>query len=450
MQVVIIGAGTVGTSIAELLCHEGHSVTVIDNDEEKTKRIYNELDVRTVLGQGSQTSILFQADTATADVVLAVTGNDEVNIVAASIARGMGAKRSVARVYAPVFRDLSTFDYEAHFGINRLLSLEHLTAMELARAIRNPTSLFVENFARGELEIQEVTVSAKSAFVDKSIRDMALPSKIRLGSISRNEKTWIASADDELKAGDRLGIIGRTEDIENVKTLFQKTVAPKRRIMIAGGGETGYHLAKVLDERRFSVLLMESDLNRCEKLAARLPHVTVIQCDATSRNVLEEERVASADVFVACTGDDENNMVAGVEAKELGAKQILAIVGRSDYGNIISKLGIDFAVSEREVMAKQINGYLDEGPIIAKSCIAGGTVNVIEADIIGEAPITGKPLAELDLPGKTLIAAVSRQGFSYVPGASSKLEDGDTVIALAETNSLSALKKMFNGPKNSQ
>ena len=443
MRVIVIGAGTVGNSIADQLCQDGHSVTVIDHDEEKTKRIYNELDVRTVVGQGSNTSVLFQADAISADVVLAVTGNDEVNIVAASIAKSMGAKRTVARVYAPVFRDLSTFDYESHFGIDRLLSLEHLTAMELARAIRNPTSLVVENFARGELEIQEVTVSPQSPLINKSLREAALPSKIRLGSIVRNGEVWVAEANDEIKVGDRLGIIGKPEDIENVKTMFQKKTEPKRRVMIAGGGETGYHLAKVLNTDRFNVLLMEADLERCEHLAARLPHVTVIQCDATSRAVLEEERVATADVFVACTGDDENNIMAGVEAKELGAKQILSIVGRPDYANVVGKLGIDVAVSEREVMAKQVLGYLNTGPINSKTSLANGMVTILEVNVLKGALITRAPLAELELPPKCLIAGVSRQGFTYVPGATSKLEPGDTVIVFVEKDSLKKINKQF-------
>ena len=151
MRILTLGAGTVGTWIADLLCRYRHDVTVVDTDPENVRRINNDLDVRAIQGSASQSSVLFQAGVMGCDICLAVTGIDEVNLVAASMAKAMGVKRSVARVYAPVFRDLSTFDYQRHFGIDRLLSLEHLTAMELARAIRNPESITLEHFARGQL-----------------------------------------------------------------------------------------------------------------------------------------------------------------------------------------------------------------------------------------------------------------------------------------------------------
>ena len=159
MRVVTLGAGTVGTWIADLLCQHRHSVTVVDTDPEHIKRINTELDVRAITGSASRSSVLFQAEIIGCDLCLAVTGNDEVNLVAASMAKAMGARRSIARVYAPVFRDLSTFDYQRHFGIDRMLSLEHLSAMELARGIRNPGSVALENFARGGLEVQELVIA---------------------------------------------------------------------------------------------------------------------------------------------------------------------------------------------------------------------------------------------------------------------------------------------------
>ena len=443
MRIVVLGAGTVGTSIAEMLCDAGHSVTVVDNDEKQTKKIYDQLDVRTVTGSASQTSVMFQAEISTCDICLAVTGDDEVNIVAGSIAKAMGARRSVARVYAPVFRDLSTFDYQTHFNIDRLLSLEHLTAMELAREIRSPGSVVVENFARGELEIQEVVLSEKSSVLGKPLFELGLPTTIRIGSIYRNGRMWIPKADDRLEASDRLGIIGRPADVEKIKGMFQKGGGHKQRVMIAGGGETGYHLARALENDRFSVLLMESDPSRCEHVAAGLKRATVVQCDATSRLVLEEEHVAKVDIFVACTGDDENNIIAGVEARELGAEKILAIVGRPDYANIVGKLGIDRAVSEREVMAKQIMGFLNSGPVITRMLLPGGTISVYEVDVLAGALATEHPLKKLPLPKACLIAAVMRKGFAHVPGADTQLAAGDTAVLFVEEDAVKESLKMF-------
>ena len=194
MKVVILGAGTVGRSIAESLSNSRHVVTIVDRDPALSRKIDQELDVRAITGLASQSMTLFQADVQSADLCLAVTGDDEVNIVAASLAKAMGARRSVARVYAPVFRDLSTFDYESHFGIDRMISMEHLTAMEFARQIRNPGSVMVENFTRGELEFLETTVSEQSPYINKSLKQLDLPKGVRIGSIARQGETWIATA----------------------------------------------------------------------------------------------------------------------------------------------------------------------------------------------------------------------------------------------------------------
>lgn len=444
MQIVVLGAGTVGSSIADLLCQNGHSVTVVDRDPVHTKRINDEIDVRAITGSASQSSVLFQCQISSADVCLAVTGNDEVNIVSASMAKAMGARRSIARVYAPVFRDLSTFDYQRHFGIDRMLSLEHLTAMELARNIRNPGSVLVEDFARGGIEVQEVTVSPKSNFLGRSLRQLELPHNVKIGSIQRENRYWLATADDAIQAGDRVTLICRPEDIDSVKGMIQRESQIRLRIVIAGGGETGYHLARALEEQRFSVMLIETNRDRCDTLANNLSHTTVVHADGTRRSILEEERVGNADVFVACTGDDENNIMAGVEARDIGAKQIMAVVGRPDYANIVGKLGIDLAVSEREVMAKQILGLLNSGPVISRSSLPGGTIEVFEMEVFEGVEATHSPLAELPLPRECLIAAVMRQDFATVPGATDRLRPGDTVVALIENSAIEKTLSIFS------
>jgi len=443
MRIVILGGGTVGTSIADLLCRHRHSVTVVESDAAHARRINTELDVRVVTGSASESSVLFQADVLGADVCLAVTGEDEVNIVAASMAKAMGARRSVARVYAPVFRDLSTFDYQRHFHIDRLLSMEHLSAMELARGIRNPGSVVVENFARGELEVQEVVVTDKTKAVGQPLKDLGLPDGVRIGSIHREDKMWIAGAEDCVVVDDRITLIGRREDIDEVKDAFQSHQGPKRGVVIAGGGETGYHLARTLEGQRFAVLLMEESQQRCEFLANHLKHTTVVQADATRRAVLEEERVGSADVFAACTGDDENNIMAGVEAREIGAGTIMAIVQRPDYASVVGKLGIDLVVSPRNVIAKQVLGFLNTGPVISRTLLPGGSISVLEIEVLEGVPATEHVLANVQFPAQCLIAAVTHEDYVHVPGADDRLRPGDTVVTLVESSAVDMALELF-------
>ncbi len=444
MRILVLGAGTVGTSIANLLCHHRHMVTVVDSDPDYVRQINERLDVRAVRGSGSQSSVLFQADVLGADLCLAVTGDDEVNLVAASMAKAMGARRAIARVYAPVFRDMSTFDYQRHFNIDRLLSLEHLSAMELARDIRNPGSVTMENFAQGELEVKEITVREKTRSVGVALKSLDLPSGVRIGSIHRGDKMWIAGAEDVICVDDRITLIGEREDIDELSDLFQISPDPKIGVVIAGGGETGYHLARSLEGERCAVVVMETSEERAEFLASNLKHSTILQVDATRQAVLEEERVGSADVFVACTGDDENNIMAGVEAREIGAKRIMSIVNRPDYAHVVGKLGIDLAVSPREVMARQVMGFLNSGPVISRTCLPGGAIEIIEIDVLEGALATEHVLANLALPNACLIAAVTREDYVKVPGAGDRLEPGDTVVALVDDSAVEDTIRMFS------
>jgi len=433
MRIIVLGAGRVGTSIAGMLCRDQHDVTVVDHDVDVADHVDKELDVRVLVGSASQSSVLFQAGAAGADLCLAVTGKDEVNLIGASLAKAMGARRSVARVYAPIFRDLSTFDYQRHFHIDRLLSLEHLTAMELARAIRHPGSVAVKTVGRGELEMQEVEITAETKAVGVPLKELRLPKGVRIGSISREGQLFIAGAEDAIAMGDMITLIGTREEIDDVKEMFE--VEPPRRlgVVIAGGGETGYHLAQVLGGHRCAVVVLESNRRRCDFLAEHLEHADVVHADTLRRATLEEERVGSADVFVACTGDDEDNILACVEAKELGAKQVMAVVSRPDYASVVSKLGIDRAVSPRRVVAEQVHGFLNTGPVISSLDLASGSgIHVLEIEVLEGAPITERKLASVDLPSQCLIAAVIREGFARVPGADDKLCPGDTVVALVQ------------------
>lgn len=444
MKIVVLGAGTVGASIAGLLCQHRHDVTVIDCDASRVRQLNERLDIRAVVGSASQSSVLFQAGVFGADLCLAATGEDEVNIVAASLAKAMGARRTLARVYAAVFRDLSTFDYQRHFSIDRLLSLEHLSAMELARGIGRQNSAVIEHLARGGLEVREVTVTAQARAVRVPLRGLHLPRGVRIGSIYRGAAHTIAGADDQLEPGDRVTVLGEHDDVEDVVNWFSNKLPPKRKVVIAGGGETGYHLAHALDGASFSVLLMEVNAERCQFLAERLPRATVVNSDCTRRRNLEEERVGTADVFVACTGDDEDNIMACVEAQELGVPKLQAIIGRPDYANVVEKLGIDHAVSPRDVMAKQVLSFLHPGPVVSRLTLFGGEIDLVEIEVRDGVLATRQSLAQLPLPPHCLIAGVINEGYVRVPGADDRLKPGSTVVALVDKRSADDMLKLFS------
>ena len=452
MQVLILGGGTVGRWVADMLCRKRHDVTVIDSDAEIVRQINSELDVRAIAGNASQSTVLFQGEVLSTDICLAVTGEDEVNIVGASMAKALGARRSIARVYAPAFSDLSTFDYQRHFGIDSLLSLEQLTAVALARAIRNPDAIPVEHFARGQLEVYELEVSPSAEVAGKKLRELQLVGGIRIGSIAREGRKWLASAEDELKGGDRVSLVGMPESVDEAKPMFSSDLSrrKRKRVMIAGGGETGQHLARNLSTADFRVTLLERDADRCVELTKQLPDATIVHANANRRSVLEDEGGGTVDYFVACTGIDESNIMAGVEARELGASRVMAVVDRPDYANVVGKLGIDRVVSERQVVARQVLGFLNEGAVISHRRLPNGAIGVYELEVAEGTRVAQATLAELPLSGRCLIMGIQREGFIRVPTANDQLLPGDVVVALIDLDHVQDCLDLFNLPSQAQ
>jgi len=215
-------------------------------------------------------------------------------------------------------------------------------------------------------------------------------------------------------------------------------------VMIAGGGETGQHLARILSNRQYFVTMMDSNRDHCENLASQFKELTVVHANALRRNDLEKEGVGNADIFIACTGNDEDNIMACLEAEDIGAKKRMAVVTRSDYANVIGRLGIDEVVSPRTVMAKQVMGLLNSGPLVFRNAsLLGGGIEILELEVFHHAPVTQGTLLEVTLPANTLLAAVSRDEYAFLPNAKSVLKQGDTVIALAQSHAIANLVTAF-------
>ncbi len=449
MKILVLGGGVIGSSVAEILCQQRHKVTIVEKNPDIAAQIDSEMDVNVIVGSASESSVLFQAGVTSVDLCLALTGNDECNMVAASMAREMGATRVAARVYGKIFRDLSTFDYQSHFRIDRLLSTEHMTAMEFARRVRDSSSVTIEYFARGQLEMQDVIIMRPSQATGKKLYELRLPAEVRIGSISRDGKTTIPLAGDTVEVGDRISLLGEPDRLEEVKKMFYIQSFKKQNVIIAGGGETGQHLARVLSNRRYSVTIMDASRARCEELAAQYKELTIVHANALRRTDLEKEGIGDADIFIACTGDDEDNIMACVEAEALGAKKRMAVVTRSDYANVISRLGINDVVSPRSVMAKQVTGLLNTGPVVFRNAsLLGGGIEVLELEVFEDSPVTRGNLNDVTLPANTLLAAVLREGYVYLPNAKSVLRQGDTVIALAQADAIADLTTAFSTGKN--
>ncbi len=315
----------------------------------------------------------------------------------------------------------------------------------MAKAVRTRGLFAVENFARGGVAIQEVGVDEDAKVIDIPVREMALPTGILIGLVSRGDRAFIPGAADVLEVGDHVTLIGKRDVVNDVSNHFEKKRLPVLNVIIAGGGEIGFNLALVLERGRFNVLLMESDSERCEYLAKKLKSTTVLCADATRQSEMEEARVGKADVFVATMGRDEDNIICGVEAREHGAGRILSVVRRPDYANVLKKLGIDVAVSPRELMAHEVLGMLESGPIIRRSTIGSGDAEVWEIDVEADVPATRAPLKDLGLQ-HCIIAAIVRDEYVSVPGADDQIRPGDTVVTLVQRDSAVQTLSLFVRP----
>lgn len=439
MQVLILGGGTIGAAIAKMLCSR-HSVTLVDSNPEVTRTLDSDLDIRVVTGSASQSSVLFQAGVTTADICLALTGNDEVNIVGASLAKGMGTPHVAARVYSQIFRDLSTFDYRAHFKIDRLLSIENLTAMELACEIREPGAMLIEHFANGEIEMQNVILTKKSDLLGIPLGELKMPRDVRIGTINRDGKISIASAADTIELGDRVTLFGLRAAVEAMKRTLLIPSLVKQRVIIAGGGEIGYHLAQLLEERNYKITVFESDRSRCDFLADQLRKSTIVFGDASRKTVLEEENLGESDIFVACIGDDENNIMSCVEARELGVKTLLAVINRPDYAEVIGKLGISQAISPQTILSRQVEGFMHEGALIFQNpYLLGGDINIVELEVPPQSELIGKPLHQCGLPQNILLIAFIRENGSFMPNADTVIKEKDILVAIVQSGKIQEL-----------
>lgn len=432
MHITILGGGSVGYSIAESLCNGYHNITIVENDRQRAERL-KELDVQVVLGSAADPGILFKAGVSECDLCLAVTGIEEVNILAASIAKARGAKRTIARIYSPYISNLSVFDYCHNFHIDRLISLEQLTALELVRLVRRSQSQVLDLVSRGELEVQEIHIDENSPVIGVTLRELRLPSKVRVALLKRNGSARLMAANDSFEQDDFISLTGTAEDINSaLKKYFNVKTSPKERVMIMGGGETGYYIAQALEHANFEVVLFERDSVRCEFLASHLKStVTVICANGLSRRDLEENKIDTVDSFIACTGDDENNIMGSVEAKELGAKQVFAVVSRPEYAGIVKKLGIDRVVSPRTVVASRIRGFLNSGAILMRTQLANQSdIEVIEVEVSATSEACQKKIRDLGLPQQCLIAGINDNGFVIAPDADYVIQPGNLVIML--------------------
>ena len=444
MNVVICGAGEVGRHAAEVLGTEGWNVTIVDKSAERLATLEDVMDVRTLRGNATEADMLMEAGCANAHLCVAATDGDEINLLSASIATGLGTERSIARVHHSAYFEGRGLNYAAHLGIDHLVCPDYATAQDIARALRNPGALAVDQFAQGKIEMQRLPVSEDAPAIGKTLHDLAIRESARVVVVERDDTSFIPDSQTMLRRDDIVTLIGEVKTFDQVRRRFHTQDDRRKRIMIMGGTPLAVWLCRQLHSRAFSIRLFEPDEPRARELSAKLDWVTVLRVDPLDTDTLTLERIDQADSFVALTHDDENNILAAARAKSMGAKEAVAVLQRGTYLHLLEHVGIDRAFSPRVAAVSEIQRLVGDRSIRHLASLTVGIVDVYEIHVSSKAKrVVGIPLQEMKLPEKTIIAAIQRNGEVRVPGRDDVILTGDTVVVVTPAGGKKQLMAYF-------
>ena len=449
MRLVIAGAGEVGAYLAGVLSDDGHDVAVIDSDLETCRRLDELYNVRVVLGNGGSAEVLKQAKVDQCDYFLAMTSDDKTNLIASSLAKAIGAATVITRIHDSTYADTSHVNYQVHFGIDFMLNPEMLSAVDLAKSIRNPARVAVESFARGQIEAQRFENDDKSKCVGKSLRELKLHQQVRFGYLARGEDHDVPTADTILEAGDWVTVFGPSNELFNLRSqLAPRSTKFEQKIVIFGASEVAVALLRLLGSPRFKIRIIEQKGDKCERLAARFSHATFINGDGTSLRLMEEEQIGNADYFIASTSEDERNILTAVQAKKLGCKHVQAVLNKSDYEDILRNmqetLGIETIVSPRKVTAQEVLRYISTEPYVELFRFPEHDTRILEIKVRESAPAAGKQLREIRWPPHSVAVALHHKFDVRVPGADDKILAGDRVVVITRSENIRELVKLLH------
>ena len=415
MKVIILGAGQVGASVAEGLVSEENDITVVDSDGARLMRLQDKLDLRVVVGNAATPSVLRQAGAEDADMIIAVTQSDQTNLVACKLAQSVfNVPTRIARLRARDFLEDATLLSPENFAVDFALCPEQVITDYIRRLIEFPEALQVLNFAKGRVCLVAVHAYEGGLLVGKAIKEMRehLPPDMdaRIAAIFRRDQPVFPAGDTVVEAGDEVFLLAATEHIRPVLRQLRRMMTPVERIMIAGGGNIGLRLAKVL-EKRYEVKIIEGRQERAEFIANELDNTLVLQGDATDEELLEQENIGEMDLFLAVTNDDEDNIMAGSLAKRLGSKRVVALINRRAYADMIEGGPIDIGISPAQVSIGTLLAHVRHGDVAEVHSLRRGAAEALELVAHGDAKtskIVGKRIGDIDWPHGVTVAALVR------------------------------------------
>ncbi len=454
MKIIIAGGGKVGYSVAETLSAEGHDITVIDRDPQVIEHVSNTLDVICALGTATSHETLREAGAAHADLLLAATQQDEVNMICGITARKLGTRHVAARIRDPEYLYQTAFLQEA-LGLSVIINPEYECAREIARILRFPSASRVDTFSKGTVEIVEYRVPKGSRLHGMTLRDLpqACGARVLVVVVERGGEALIPNGNFELRSGDVLSLSGANAELRKFFESIGQYRRPVKNLMIMGGGRIAVYLTRMMEESGISVTVVERDEARCEQLCDLIPHAAIVCGDATRNDVLAEEGIARADAFAALTGEDGDNIVVSLFARRCQVPKIVTKVNREHFSGILESSGLESVVTPKELVAQQLTRYVRAldgsrgGGMETLHRLADGKAEALEFRVGEKSKVVGIPFKDLKLKNNVLIGAVIRGGKSIIPNGLTVLQPGDHAVIVSKTGRLTGLDQILEGGK---
>jgi len=452
MKVIVCGAGQVGSSIAHHLALENNDVTIIDQSPELIKQIEESLDVNGIVGQASLPAVLEQASIEDADLLIAVTHSDEVNMVACQVAHSLfNVPTKIARVreqgyLSPLWANLFSRD---HMPIDRIISPEKEVAKSVNRRLRVPGAFEMIPLVDDKVKLLGVRCEENCPLVKTPLRQLTklFPDlNIVIVGIMRDTEIITPSSEAQMLPGDEIYFVVDSKQVNRAMVAFGHEEQEARKLLIFGGGNIGFFLAQEIEKEQkwLKARIIESNRERAEFIHGLLGDTTVIKGDALDPAILEEVQVSDTETVVAVTNDDETNILASLLAKESGCQRTITLINKAAYETIIGSLGIDVVVSPKNITVSSILQHIRSGRIHSVHTLREGFGELIEAEALETSELVGKPLKDVKLPTGVLIGAIVREGEMICPKGSTVVQSGDRVVMFAAAEEINKVEKLFS------